>query len=157
MIPKTYVFAEIPYYNDKNIHVFLLTNENNIEFTYRGILTEWFMKNGIWACEYITKRRQIISKKEDDYFNSNERKFFALSQRTYELSHTTINNFANNKPTTKTDNKTYKPKGNKPKPFTDENKKFCPLCGNSLIERSGKFGRFYGCNSFPRCRYTAKI
>ena len=32
--------------------------------------------------------------------------------------------------------------------------KECPLCGNMLKKRSGKFGEFFGCMSFPRCRYT---
>lgn len=35
--------------------------------------------------------------------------------------------------------------------------KFCPECGGNLIERSGKFGRFYGCSNFPRCKFTQNI
>ena len=30
----------------------------------------------------------------------------------------------------------------------------CPWCGRQLVERDGKYGRFLGCSSFPRCRYT---
>ena len=30
----------------------------------------------------------------------------------------------------------------------------CPLCGNKLVERSGKFGNFYGCSAYPKCKYT---
>lgn len=30
----------------------------------------------------------------------------------------------------------------------------CPQCGGSLVERTGARGKFYGCNNFPRCRYT---
>ncbi len=30
----------------------------------------------------------------------------------------------------------------------------CPRCGGKLIERQGKFGRFYGCSNYPKCRYT---
>ena len=30
----------------------------------------------------------------------------------------------------------------------------CPKCGNVLIKRNGKFGAFWGCSSFPSCRYT---
>ncbi len=33
----------------------------------------------------------------------------------------------------------------------------CPKCGSSLVERSGKYGRFYGCSNFPDCKYTQKI
>ena len=30
----------------------------------------------------------------------------------------------------------------------------CPLCGNALIKRNGKHGEFWGCASFPVCRFT---
>lgn len=30
----------------------------------------------------------------------------------------------------------------------------CPRCGGKLIERQGKFGRFYGCSNYPNCRFT---
>lgn len=30
----------------------------------------------------------------------------------------------------------------------------CPQCGSKLVQRNGKFGPFFGCSSFPRCRYT---
>ena len=30
----------------------------------------------------------------------------------------------------------------------------CPACGSRLVARSGRFGNFIGCSSFPRCRYT---
>jgi len=30
----------------------------------------------------------------------------------------------------------------------------CPQCGGDLIEREGKFGKFYGCSKFPYCRGT---
>lgn len=32
----------------------------------------------------------------------------------------------------------------------------CPQCGGKLLERSGKFGVFYGCSNYPKCRYTMK-
>lgn len=32
----------------------------------------------------------------------------------------------------------------------------CPKCGGMLVERSGKFGSFYGCSNYPKCEYTAK-
>lgn len=34
--------------------------------------------------------------------------------------------------------------------------KVCPQCGNALKLRSGKFGLFYGCVTFPACGYTEK-
>lgn len=30
----------------------------------------------------------------------------------------------------------------------------CPECGNELVFRDGKFGRFISCIDFPKCRYT---
>lgn len=30
----------------------------------------------------------------------------------------------------------------------------CPRCGNVLTRRSGKFGEFWGCRSYPECRFT---
>lgn len=33
----------------------------------------------------------------------------------------------------------------------------CPKCGGRLRERSGQFGRFYGCSNYPGCRYNRKI
>lgn len=29
----------------------------------------------------------------------------------------------------------------------------CPQCGNPLIEREGKFGKFISCSSYPKCKY----
>jgi restriction system protein len=33
----------------------------------------------------------------------------------------------------------------------------CPKCGGKLIERSGKFGMFLGCDNYPKCKYTVDI
>ena len=30
----------------------------------------------------------------------------------------------------------------------------CPLCGGNLVIRNGRYGKFYGCSNYPRCRYT---
>lgn len=32
--------------------------------------------------------------------------------------------------------------------------KTCPRCGADLKKRSGRFGDFWGCTSYPACRYT---
>ena len=32
----------------------------------------------------------------------------------------------------------------------------CPLCGDVLVKRKGRYGEFYGCGSFPECRFTRK-
>lgn len=33
----------------------------------------------------------------------------------------------------------------------------CPKCGGNLIERKGKFGKFYGCSNYPKCRFTKRL
>lgn len=33
----------------------------------------------------------------------------------------------------------------------------CPLCGSELVKRSGKYGPFMGCSSYPKCRFTRKL
>ena len=33
----------------------------------------------------------------------------------------------------------------------------CPLCGGYLVERKGKFGKFYGCSNYPKCRFTHEL
>lgn len=30
----------------------------------------------------------------------------------------------------------------------------CPRCGGELAKRKGKFGEFFGCTNFPKCRFT---
>jgi hypothetical protein len=30
----------------------------------------------------------------------------------------------------------------------------CPRCGGSLQLRSGKYGNFYGCSNYPKCKFT---
>ncbi|MCP5098381.1 MAG: type I DNA topoisomerase [Chloroflexi bacterium] len=33
----------------------------------------------------------------------------------------------------------------------------CPLCENPLVYREGRYGRFVGCSTFPKCRHTEQI
>jgi DNA topoisomerase-1 len=40
-----------------------------------------------------------------------------------------------------------------PEPFGRD----CPLCGNPLVYRDGRYGRFIGCSTFPTCRHTEQI
>lgn len=30
----------------------------------------------------------------------------------------------------------------------------CPLCGGTLVKRRGRYGEFWGCASYPNCRFT---
>lgn len=36
------------------------------------------------------------------------------------------------------------------------NTKQCPKCSGHLVERTGKFGSFFGCSNYPKCGYTKK-
>jgi len=33
----------------------------------------------------------------------------------------------------------------------------CPECGDRLVERSGRHGRFLGCASYPTCTYSTGL
>lgn len=35
--------------------------------------------------------------------------------------------------------------------------KRCPQCGSAMIKRAGKYGEFYGCTSYPKCKHTEQI
>ena len=32
----------------------------------------------------------------------------------------------------------------------------CPYCGAELVRRDGKYGAFWGCSNYPRCKFTRK-
>jgi len=32
----------------------------------------------------------------------------------------------------------------------------CPKCNGVMLERDGKFGKFFGCSNYPACKHTAK-
>src|ERR1700738_3945963 len=33
----------------------------------------------------------------------------------------------------------------------------CPLDGNGLVKKHGRFGEFIGCSGYPKCKYTRPI
>ena len=35
-----------------------------------------------------------------------------------------------------------------------KNRNLCPYCKSELVLRKGKYGEFYGCSNFPKCKYT---
>jgi len=54
---------------------------------------------------------------------------------------------------------------NKLRPLTDKSslekqqhidniKTKCPFCGGELVLRKGKYGQFWGCSAYPKCRFT---
>jgi DNA topoisomerase-1 len=44
------------------------------------------------------------------------------------------------------------------KDFTEKpTDKSCPQCASPLLIRLGKFGRFYACSKFPKCKYTESL
>ncbi|MNL80698.1 DNA topoisomerase 1 [compost metagenome] len=32
----------------------------------------------------------------------------------------------------------------------------CPKCGNKLVERNGRYGKFKGCSGYLNCRFIVK-
>jgi len=43
------------------------------------------------------------------------------------------------------------------KNLVEKTEKICPKCGAPLLIRLGKFGRFYACSKFPKCKYTESL
>jgi len=43
------------------------------------------------------------------------------------------------------------------KDLIQETDKICPECGAPIIERFGRFGKFYACSKFPECKYTESL
>ena len=35
-----------------------------------------------------------------------------------------------------------------------EDKKVCPECGEEMVLREGKYGKFWGCSGYPECKHT---
>ncbi|WP_441361760.1 type I DNA topoisomerase [Acholeplasma laidlawii] len=35
--------------------------------------------------------------------------------------------------------------------------KICPLCGGNLVIRKSRYGEFYGCSNFPRCKHIEQM
>lgn len=33
----------------------------------------------------------------------------------------------------------------------------CPRCGGKLIEKQGKYGNFFGCENYPKCKFIKKL
>ncbi len=38
--------------------------------------------------------------------------------------------------------------------LVEKTEEICPECGGSLVIRWSKFGKFYGCSNFPKCKFT---
>lgn len=41
--------------------------------------------------------------------------------------------------------------------FVKQTNKTCPKCGSAMVERFGRFGKFYACSKFPECKYTESL
>lgn len=39
----------------------------------------------------------------------------------------------------------------------DNIKTKCPFCGSELVLRNGKYGQFFGCSTYPKCKFTRPI
>ena len=38
-----------------------------------------------------------------------------------------------------------------------KNNKICPYCKTDLVLREGKYGKFFGCSNYPKCKFTMKL
>lgn len=100
----------------------------------------------------VIKRNKLLDViyESGDSFNLNSFQLKKIQQRLEPLSNLTKeekNKLAKNH---KTEIKTnLKQKSNSLK----EN--ICPKCGNQLVVRNGKHGKFKGCSDYPKCRFTA--
>lgn len=47
-----------------------------------------------------------------------------------------------------------KAKGSMDKIYPKPTGEACPLCGNELVIRKGKFGEFIACSTYPKCKYV---
>ncbi|MBU1102511.1 type I DNA topoisomerase [Patescibacteria group bacterium] len=45
----------------------------------------------------------------------------------------------------------------KKKTIAEPTDRTCPKCGKPLVIRTSRFGRFYACSDFPKCRFTENI
>lgn len=36
-------------------------------------------------------------------------------------------------------------------------KEKCPFCGRELVLRRGKYGQFWGCSTYPKCKFTRPL
>jgi len=50
--------------------------------------------------------------------------------------------------------KELKEKGDKIKKYEKKMEEKCPECGKTLVEKFGRFGKFYACSGYPECKYT---
>lgn len=39
----------------------------------------------------------------------------------------------------------------------EEKQNICPYCKTELVARKGKYGDFYGCSNYPKCKFTKKM
>ena len=39
----------------------------------------------------------------------------------------------------------------------EDAQQICPTCGSALSLKRGKYGDFYGCSSFPKCKFTKNV
>ena len=39
----------------------------------------------------------------------------------------------------------------------NDDERVCPWCNSPLELKAGRYGKFYGCTSFPKCRYTENV
>ncbi len=114
------------------ISVICFSNQAKIEVKSHSAITQVaFLKNEILKCDEILVDKDIK-----------------------ELSNVIISNNIVDKALIRQHVKDIRAKVNNDREL--ENNMICPKCGNKLVERNGKCGKFIGCSNYPKCRYIKK-
>lgn len=94
----------------------------------------------------MEKGLSIIAKNHSTVLTKEQKQ--AIYEKIQSLQHTEKNAKAEHKERVKSLKKEYEK-------IEEEN--LCPYCKIPLIPRNGKYGNFYGCSNYPKCKFTKKL
>lgn len=126
-------------------HIYELKNIIDKETPVKSLIVFVQGNTKYISSDYVYKRSQIksvVRKKINDK---------TLAVEEMENIYNQILNASKNSTTT---NKEHVKNINKMKENIANN--VCPRCGGKLIEKSSRFGTFYGCGNYPKCEFTKK-
>lgn len=112
----------------ENFHSVIIFIQENIKYIKApGVITPWGLKKAITPNDVVLTPGEM-----ENYYNT--LKEIKSAKKVTEAQH-----IANAQKTIKK---------------VEEN--ICPRCGGKLVERNGKYGKFCGCENFPKCRFIKK-
>lgn len=115
--------------NDKFISIVCFSNQANMKVKTKSIVVQ---------LDYLIKTiKSFVNTQIDSDINNIAQKIESLNitDKTKRKEH--VNNIKD------------KIKEN----HTKEENMICPKCGNNLVLRNGKYGKFIGCSNYPKCKY----